>query len=258
MIEPLLNTTASPVLKSVAVTPRGIRNSSNVLTFKVRVRNVTMRSVVAKPQRESVQRANVVKLTRWATSSNSAMLSPLQYAAPISAPTLVPASMRIGIPSSSRTLRTPMCAMPRAKPPPKATPMAGMGFDSTTFNGRDSSRPKACTARITLPRLFIGTPHPGLPGTANPTSTYVIRCHECLRSYRHLCAISAVTVVSVRYYQKTPSYPVMTISCSPANLRSCDRIGAAPTPAHCRDTSDKWGPNASLGIPPYQQAGIKD
>src|SRR5260221_462772 len=49
IIEPEVKTTPSPVLKSVAVTPRGMRNSSNVWTFKVRVRKETMRSFDAKP-----------------------------------------------------------------------------------------------------------------------------------------------------------------------------------------------------------------
>src|ERR1700733_176261 len=43
----------------------------------------------------------------------------------MSAPTLVPARQSIGIPSSSKTRRTPIWATPRAKPPPSASPMRG-------------------------------------------------------------------------------------------------------------------------------------
>src|SRR5271167_3472044 len=96
----------------------------------------------------------------------------------MSAPTLVPVTIRTGMPSSSRTFRTPMCAMPRANPPPSATPMAGIRDDAGAVL-RESSRPKACTVRMIFPRLF----------TANPTSTarkrpeglnptYLIRCHN--------------------------------------------------------------------------------
>src|SRR6266851_6691810 len=61
------------------------------------------------------------------------------------------------MPSSSRTLRTPTCAMPRAKPPPKARPIAGTRLASgAALDVRDSSRPKACTDRITLARRFTG------------------------------------------------------------------------------------------------------
>ena len=51
-----------------------------------------MRWFVAKPKRDSVQRAKSRKRTRLATASRSATDNPLQYAAPISAPTLVPAT----------------------------------------------------------------------------------------------------------------------------------------------------------------------
>src|ERR1039458_5544733 len=45
-------------------------NSSNVFTFKMRVRKEIMRSFEAKPQRESVRRAKVVKRTLCASSSD--------------------------------------------------------------------------------------------------------------------------------------------------------------------------------------------
>src|SRR5579862_100669 len=84
--------------------------------------------------------------------------------------------------------------MPRANPPPRATPIAGARLApevSEMFDRRESSRPKACTERMTFPRCFIGTPRslfaePFLlgrfAGFANPTSICV-RCHECVSSY---------------------------------------------------------------------------
>ena len=51
-----------------------------------------------------------------------------------------------------------MCAMPRANPPPSANPIAGRGLTSGEPGLRESSRPKACTERIILPRLFTENP----------------------------------------------------------------------------------------------------
>mgnify|MGYP003693621381 CR=1 FL=1 len=50
-------TTPSPVLRSVAATAEGICNSSKDFTFRMLLRNPIMRWFVAKPWRESVQRA---------------------------------------------------------------------------------------------------------------------------------------------------------------------------------------------------------
>src|SRR5438445_12495658 len=47
--------------------------------------------------------------------------APLAYAAPKILPTLVPARCEMGTLFSSKTCRTPRCAKPRAKPPPRAS-----------------------------------------------------------------------------------------------------------------------------------------
>ena len=63
-----------------------------------------------------------------------------------------------------------MCAMPRANPPPNATPIAGIREDGTGPDLRESSRPKACTDRMIFPRLFTANPTSGrqLPESYNP------------------------------------------------------------------------------------------
>ena len=58
-------------------------------------------------------------------SSISAASMPVANAPPISPPMLVPAAMSIGMRCSSNQRMTPTCAMPRALPPPKATPTVG-------------------------------------------------------------------------------------------------------------------------------------
>src|ERR1700730_7959276 len=85
------------------------------------------------------------------------MVTPLQYAAPMSAPTLVPATKPMAMFSSSRTLRTPICAMPRAKPPPRASPMLAELLSCCCPARPDKPRPKGCTERMIWPRLFTGT-----------------------------------------------------------------------------------------------------
>src|SRR6266850_4203619 len=162
MIGPERNTTPSPVRKSVAVTARGIFSSSKVLTGIIRLRKPVMRSLVAKPKRETVQRAKCLKRTTKAISSSSLAESPLQKPAPITAPTLVPATKSMGIFSSSKTLSTPMCVMPRANPPPRASPILGrvegaLGAGSGSWL-RVSSWLNALTDRTSLNSLFKNPP----------------------------------------------------------------------------------------------------
>ena len=57
--------------------------------------------------------------------SSSAASIPVANAPPMSPPMLVPAATSIGMRCSSNQRMTPMCAMPRALPPPNATPIVG-------------------------------------------------------------------------------------------------------------------------------------
>src|SRR5277367_1452227 len=69
--------------------------------------------------------------------------------------------------------------MPRAKPPPSARPIPTPGGDPAPEGWPERPRPKACTERIILSRLFTGTSHH--PGFARLYS---------LRLTRQLQAIS--------------------------------------------------------------------
>ena len=60
--------------------------------------------------------------------SSSLIDVPEAYAAPTSAPMLVPAMKSMGIRNSSSTLITPTCAAPRAPPPERARPILGRAF----------------------------------------------------------------------------------------------------------------------------------
>ena len=58
-----------------------------------------------------------------------------------------------------------MCAMPRANPPPRATPIPGvLEVDSEAAESRESSLPKAWTDRMIPLNDFTGAP---LPVTRN-------------------------------------------------------------------------------------------
>src|ERR1700687_2918064 len=128
--------------------------------------------------------------------------------------------MRTGMPSSSRTLRTPTCAMPRAKPPPKARPIVGTCMASATaLDVRDSSRPKACMDRITLARRFTG-----------PT---LLVC-RCRKPYIYIYKMPRIPVSAtaplcyVAGYVRIPPallefqylFERVTNSCNPVNLPS--------------------------------------
>src|SRR5580700_153818 len=58
-------------------------------------------------------------------ASMSSAVMPLAYKPPTIAPMLVPAIQSMGIFRSSRTLSTPMCAMPRAPPPDSTRQIRG-------------------------------------------------------------------------------------------------------------------------------------
>ncbi len=71
-------------------------------------------------------------------SSSSASM-PVAKAPPIRPPMLVPAATSIGMRCSSNHRITPMWAMPRALPPPKATPIIGRASAGRAMGGRDSA-----------------------------------------------------------------------------------------------------------------------
>ncbi len=85
-------------------------------------------------------------------SSSSAASMPLANAPPTSPPMLVPAATSIGIRCSSNHRITPTCAIPRALPPPKATPTVGRLSCATT--DADTARTHTTNVRIRLRILF--------------------------------------------------------------------------------------------------------
>src|ERR1700675_32997 len=81
----------------------------------------------------------------------------------------------MGMFSSSRTLRTPTWAMPRANQPPRARPMPTCsGCGTGAEDSPESPRRRACTERLILSRLFTGNPTPSRLCPA------MLRCHPRL------------------------------------------------------------------------------
>ena len=64
---------------------------------------------------------------------------PVANAPPTRPPMLVPAATSMGIRCSSSQRMTPTCAMPRALPPPNATPTVGRVASRTMSGGRSAS-----------------------------------------------------------------------------------------------------------------------
>ena len=89
-------------------------------------------------------------------------MTPLQYAAPMRAPTLVPATKLIGIFSASRALRTPTWTMPRANPPPRARPILTGLCGVASPDARDIPRPKSRIDRTIFCKPFMATLASGL------------------------------------------------------------------------------------------------
>ena len=74
-------------------------------------------------------------------SSSSSASMPVANEPPMSPPMLVPAATSMGMRCSSNQRITPTWAMPRALPPPKATPMAGRAAAARRGAGFRSASP---------------------------------------------------------------------------------------------------------------------
>ena len=102
-----------------------------------------------------------------ACSSSASM--PLAKAPPTSPPMLVPAATSIGMRCSSIQRMTPTCAMPRALPPPKATPTTGRFVARTIWTGRSASRRRSASRHVGVAQRIPHTPAPGdRPPTGAP------------------------------------------------------------------------------------------
>ena len=82
------------------------------------------------------------------SARSSAADMPVAKAPPIRPPMLVPAARSIGTWCSSNHWMTPMCAMPRALPPPNATPTVGRAVCAEAT--------PAATSKITTRAAVVG------------------------------------------------------------------------------------------------------
>ncbi len=113
---------------SVVAIASGVFNSSNVFAGVNRAKYFSIRWFVASPSHEGVQRPKSAKVVKPPIRCISSSEPPAQYAVPINAPTLVPATTSIGILAARSTRNTPMCAIPLANPPASASPTRGRVF----------------------------------------------------------------------------------------------------------------------------------
>ena len=86
------NTTGSPVARSVATIPRGIRISSNRKLFSSFRKNSAIRSLPASPMRLMVHLATSPKRMAEPMPATSAAVAPLEKAAAANEPALTPAT----------------------------------------------------------------------------------------------------------------------------------------------------------------------
>src|SRR6267142_4012587 len=165
---PWVITTGSPLFRSVATTAMGICNSSNWRASKTRSIRSPSRWLLAKPSRETRHLAMSRKRNVRHVAIMRASGAPLAYAAPRMLPTLVPAIQDIGMWFCSSTRRTPRCANPRAKPPPKARPIPGRAAGVALSNGPDKwsfLTHRECQPPYSAP----------MGRTSRKNSTYVLR-----------------------------------------------------------------------------------
>ena len=71
----------------------------------------------------NLNKTSLIKLFLLCISSSNLLRFPDAYKAPIKDPILVPDIKSMGIFNSSIALSTPICAYPRAAPPPRAIPI---------------------------------------------------------------------------------------------------------------------------------------
>lgn len=107
-------------------------------------------------------------------------VKPAAYSAPTKLPILVPATMSTGIPFSSRDMRTPICASPRAPPALSASPTVGCGLSLATscLKQRKVSRKverMPDRSKATLPTVRRTCLH-------NKYSTFSMDCQQVFRA----------------------------------------------------------------------------
>src|SRR5271165_3538355 len=133
--------------------------------------------------------------------------------------------------SCSRTLRTPMCAKPRANPPPSARPNVGRGAVAKTFGVelRLNSREKARTERTMRSRLFEALPRKRrpMPIPGQTVSNTVTRSHDAATSpsrgvtfpahsvnFRLLTELYLAPILVRRKEYSRATFPGMMLACT--------------------------------------------
>src|SRR5271168_4117107 len=117
---------------------------------------------------------------------------PLAYRPPTMAPMLVPAMQSMGICRSSRTLRTPICAMPRAPPPDSTRQIRGRSGGSAAAQELAGHADPAKSAqarpsrRLSFPMWGASLVHDVDTGSSKRVVASVVdaRSHEVIRGGR--------------------------------------------------------------------------
>src|SRR5882762_3284037 len=152
--------------------------------------------------------------------------------------------------------------MPRAKPPPRATPIPGVqGVDSAGAESLDSSLPKAWTDRMIPLKDFTGAPHPGCP--EKHFLNLVTKMPLVVQMVQTTLVLSLVTELLPRHYpplwNSAPKPAFVTNSFIPVNLcgwcassrRAAWWFGACPAVGGSPPLSPKRG----CPSPPPQEPG---
>ena len=149
---------------------------------------------------------------------------PVAYAPPTRPPILVPAATSMGIRCSSSQRMTPTCAMPRALPPPNATPTVGRVASRTMRGGRSASgadvprrrhfvegcgasRARQCQESRHEPAESAGVPRPAASSAAR-YRPHVTRCH--LRRF-HLALLLIRDVRTIHLPLPTAAFAVASV-----------------------------------------------
>ena len=125
---PLLSHTSCPVPSSVA-TATNLRSSCSMLNcWRCCSSRVLKRCPVIRPEPAKLK-SRKPKMRRRVSpqaKSSSAFSLPVTKQAPATAPIEVPATISGSSPAAIRLFSTPICAQPRAAPPPRAMPIVGL------------------------------------------------------------------------------------------------------------------------------------
>ena len=127
--------------------------------------------------------AQSMEFIRFSISSGE---SPAAYRPPTMAPMLVPAIASTGIRNLSSSRSTPICAAPRAPPPPSTSPIRGHSASSCIAafpdNAHSDNNPSTPSCRalhfIAAPSWSASPANPDYNGTLTPARRFEPAAHE--------------------------------------------------------------------------------